>query len=426
MNTHFSDDRDVLPSVPSARDPVLRRRGATTSGRLTILAISIAVVLISAAGGAYVEFVNGANYWSFARRQDFLLCRGLEIVIGVWLFTVGSSLASFLNVVAWRAPRGMSVNGHSFCPRCLVPIKSIDNVPIIGWLRLRGRCLVCQLPISAKYPIYEALGGSLFLLLYVVEFLSHGQNLPTVAPVRLEYGLPVNISSLPSWLQWSFAVHLLLVTHMLLIHMTRTGGAFLPRLFNIVPILAVVTIMFAFPISLSWSILSSARSLSPSRIEVISYLCQAIGSGIILATLTYRASGLEHVDEYSTQIVTGSHATRQSSRLFSWTAASVALTIATGVMGSIFCVSFSTVAAWLTRSSQSFRWWHAMRDEHSWLIFFCVLYLLVWRQLAAFPVVIGILLVIAIGLAKFSPERRRTSSGNTLEGTDRSKLEVSE
>jgi leader peptidase (prepilin peptidase)/N-methyltransferase len=74
----------------------------------------------------------------------------------------GAIVGSFLNVVAYRLPRGESlVHPPSACPACGTPIKPYDNVPVLGWLWLRGKCRACGAPISAQYPIVEAVTGLL-------------------------------------------------------------------------------------------------------------------------------------------------------------------------------------------------------------------------------------------------------------------------
>ena len=79
---------------------------------------------------------------------------------------VGLMIGSFLNVVIWRVPRGESViSPPSACPRCENPIRPRDNVPVLGWLMLRGRCRDCSEPISARYPLVEAFTGLLFAVL---------------------------------------------------------------------------------------------------------------------------------------------------------------------------------------------------------------------------------------------------------------------
>ncbi|HEY5195560.1 MAG TPA: prepilin peptidase [Solirubrobacteraceae bacterium] len=69
----------------------------------------------------------------------------------------GAIIGSFLNVVVYRLPRGESLSvPASHCPSCETPIKPYDNVPVLAWLWLRGRCRSCGEPISARYPLVEA------------------------------------------------------------------------------------------------------------------------------------------------------------------------------------------------------------------------------------------------------------------------------
>lgn len=81
-----------------------------------------------------------------------LLCVVLGLLVG-----------SFLNVVVWRVPRGESVvHPPSHCPGCGRPVRPRDNVPVLSWLLLRGRCRDCAEPISRRYPLVEAATGLLF------------------------------------------------------------------------------------------------------------------------------------------------------------------------------------------------------------------------------------------------------------------------
>ena len=92
--------------------------------------------------------------------------------LGFGVFCVGAVVGSFLNVCIYRIPWQKSVIWPaSHCPRCFTAISARDNVPILGWLALGGRCRTCSLPISARYPLIEGLVGLLFLGLYVVDVL---------------------------------------------------------------------------------------------------------------------------------------------------------------------------------------------------------------------------------------------------------------
>jgi leader peptidase (prepilin peptidase)/N-methyltransferase len=77
----------------------------------------------------------------------------------------GLLIGSFLNVVAWRLPRGESlVKPRSKCPGCATQLKAYDNIPVFSWLVLRGRCRGCSEKISARYPVVEAVTAALYVL----------------------------------------------------------------------------------------------------------------------------------------------------------------------------------------------------------------------------------------------------------------------
>ncbi len=92
-----------------------------------------------------------------------------ETFFAVAAFVFGAVVGSFLNVVIYRLPLGLSVNEpkRSFCPHCKTPISWYHNVPIMGWLWLRGRCAHCRAPISPRYPLVELLTGALFLAVWL-------------------------------------------------------------------------------------------------------------------------------------------------------------------------------------------------------------------------------------------------------------------
>jgi leader peptidase (prepilin peptidase)/N-methyltransferase len=90
------------------------------------------------------------------------------ILIVVASAVAGLAIGSFLNVVVYRVPAGRSVVApRSACPRCETPIAPRDNLPVVSWLLLRGRCRTCLTSISVRYPAIEALTGALFALIAV-------------------------------------------------------------------------------------------------------------------------------------------------------------------------------------------------------------------------------------------------------------------
>jgi leader peptidase (prepilin peptidase)/N-methyltransferase len=86
----------------------------------------------------------------------------------------GLIIGSFLNVVAYRLPRNESlVAPGSHCTSCGTPVKPYDNLPLIGWLLLRGRCRACQAQISARYPLVEAVTAILAVAVILVKSSPH-------------------------------------------------------------------------------------------------------------------------------------------------------------------------------------------------------------------------------------------------------------
>jgi leader peptidase (prepilin peptidase)/N-methyltransferase len=76
---------------------------------------------------------------------------------------VGLAIGSFLNVVVYRVPLHKSiVSPRSSCPTCAVPILERDNIPVVSWLILKGRCRSCHVKISARYPLVELACAALF------------------------------------------------------------------------------------------------------------------------------------------------------------------------------------------------------------------------------------------------------------------------
>ena len=92
----------------------------------------------------------------------------MDVVLHILVGVLGLLVGSFLNVVIWRIPRGESVvRPGSHCPRCGRPVGPWDNVPVLSWLLLRGRCRHCHEPISVRYPLVEAGTGVLFVAVSV-------------------------------------------------------------------------------------------------------------------------------------------------------------------------------------------------------------------------------------------------------------------
>jgi leader peptidase (prepilin peptidase)/N-methyltransferase len=112
-----------------------------------------------------------------------------HLIYIVFLFALGACVGSFLNVVVWRLPRiegdhddsllrslARTFSGLAYppshCPKCNTKLAWYDNIPVFGWLALRGKCRYCGEPISPRYPIVEAACGGLFVFYYVMFFIA--------------------------------------------------------------------------------------------------------------------------------------------------------------------------------------------------------------------------------------------------------------
>lgn len=136
----------------------------------------------------------------------------------VFSFLFGSAVGSFLNVVAWRVPRGESiVRPASRCTSCGTPVRWFDNVPVLSWLLLRGRCRSCGAGFSFRYALVELVTGLLFLA------------------VCLRFG--------QSWLSLKYAVFVSLlvctiltdIDHWIVLDSVSLGGAAAGLAFALVP-----------------------------------------------------------------------------------------------------------------------------------------------------------------------------------------------
>ncbi|MCM1983082.1 prepilin peptidase [Lyngbya confervoides] len=86
-----------------------------------------------------------------------------EIFYGGLALVLGASIGSFINVVVYRLPEGLSLlRPPSRCPHCFTQLRAWDNIPVLGWILLRGRCRYCRSPIHWRYPAVELLCALLF------------------------------------------------------------------------------------------------------------------------------------------------------------------------------------------------------------------------------------------------------------------------
>jgi len=220
-------------------------------------------------------------------------------VFGVgWLFFLGSCFASFLNVVAWRTPRGRGVNGSSKCPFCNNKLRFGDNLPVIGWIRNGGQCRDCRLPISPRYLIVEIILGSLFLLICGVEILGGGMNLPMRAVESLK-GFE-NLVFTPKWdLIQLASYHLNLICLLFTFALIRSEGLKVPFVILITGLIFGIALPLIWPAMLivSWQ-WNSPELFDLSRFSSNQLITLGVGTacgvacGIALSWFNQRESQL--------------------------------------------------------------------------------------------------------------------------------------
>ena len=191
------------------------------------------------------------------------------------VFLFGLTFGSFLNVCIYRMPRGLSVvSPRSACPGCAKPIAAYDNIPVLSWVFLGGRCRGCKTPISPRYALVELLTGLLWLGCFA------------------EFGLTL---ALVKWAAFSFLLLGLVFTDaetMLLPDLLTLPGLGLGLLFALfVPVNDLVSQFApgAVSIPLSSDITSHVWSLGDAVLGALA------GAGFIygVGEVYYRARGVE-------------------------------------------------------------------------------------------------------------------------------------
>ena len=172
---------------------------------------------------------------------DWLVMRLPMITTALFVLAVGACIGSLINVLVYRLPRGLDVvTPTSRCPSCGTKLTWRENIPVLGWLLLRGRCRFCQARISSEYPAVEAfvavLCGGLFVLWYMV---------PQDAVI---WGLPIG-SVAPEWaangpaLTWpAFVVLMMLVSSLVAMTLIDARTCTIPLILTWVP--ALVALVF--------------------------------------------------------------------------------------------------------------------------------------------------------------------------------------
>lgn len=157
----------------------------------TVIAILFATTIVLARDGRSFVIRRPAFAIDWGGIGMLVISIGMELFLMAWLFGLGACIGSFLNVVIYRTPLGLTLRGSSFCPSCRHAIRTRDNVPMFGWLALRGRCRDCRRPISPRYVRIELLLAVVFLLLAIAElgfpffWMQRGQSPSNLGFVKL-------------------------------------------------------------------------------------------------------------------------------------------------------------------------------------------------------------------------------------------------
>lgn len=173
----------------------------------------------------------------------------LAVFVYAWLFCLGATVGSFLNVVVYRLPRGRNLAyPGSFCPRCGHSIRLTDNIPILSWLVLRGRCRDCGGRISLRYFFVELVVAAVFLMVLAGEHF-----LPAVG---LGFAVREPLTARDGAAFWCmYAVHVVLVTTLIGAALLRADGAGVPATLFL-PILVI-----GFVLPLIWPEIRSVPTL---------------------------------------------------------------------------------------------------------------------------------------------------------------------
>jgi leader peptidase (prepilin peptidase)/N-methyltransferase len=164
----------------------------------------------------------------------------MPLIIYIAVCILGLALGSFLNVVIYRLPKGLSLMGpRSQCPSCQAKIHFYDNIPVISFLLLRGRCRQCDAPISWRYPLVELLTGLLMILMLLrfglnINFVKYSLLTLILIPVTF---IDIDEKIIPNWLTFSGLIGGVTITLIFQIELWRfmlqgmvAGGLFMALL----------------------------------------------------------------------------------------------------------------------------------------------------------------------------------------------------
>ncbi len=284
--------KQVLPQPNSAIRAITRAVvGTAVVTAAMILVIMVVTAFLDGMG------VRGGPAGNAIRRTAYQVINylpGILLTGGVAFF--GASIGSFLNVVVHRMPRGESVSARaSHCPRCQTPILARDNMPVVGWLLLGGRCRNCLMPISPRYPVVEFVGGLIALILFAVEIGGSGRNLPLYTR---EAGTEMSLAGFafsPSLL-WPCALQIWVLLGLLACGLIRRDWHPIPlRLLLVLGTVALAVPVFvpaAMPVA-AWPVATRMDAVGNLRLahcamQLVFILLVGISGGVVAGLARYR------------------------------------------------------------------------------------------------------------------------------------------
>ena len=234
------------------------------TGRLRGISVRTIVMWFAALSAVVyliiVPFVN-AYFEQFEERPtsyvieelnafEILRIRSAKLIVFALFAYLGACVGSFLNVVASSAPRGESIGFRSsVCPSCSKPIRRIDNVPLFSYLRLKGRCRSCGVPIPLRYFGVELIGLGIFASLFLFELITGAANVP-----GFTHYMFVGILWIILYTKWPvigiYFFHAITFSCVLMFALMEIDGLRSPRRMSIVIVVVFASLAIAAPLLL--------------------------------------------------------------------------------------------------------------------------------------------------------------------------------
>lgn len=170
--------RDGLIAIRKSPEPISRTKLVVVAAILGVAAYMIVIPGVDAVLETFRERPEGYAVEALSP-LEVLRIRSAKLAVFAIFAYAGACVGSFLNVVAASAPRGEPIAlRSSACPHCGTPIRRLDNLPIVSYLRLRGRCRDCGASIPLRYLYVEGCGFAIFSSLFLYELITGAANVP--------------------------------------------------------------------------------------------------------------------------------------------------------------------------------------------------------------------------------------------------------